>query len=111
TASFAEAMRIGTEVYHSLKGVLKERGLSTAVGDEGGFAPDLATSEEAIEAILEAAERVGHRERVAIALDPASTEFFADGVYRFEGREADGVAMADFYAGLAERYPLVSVED
>ena len=69
------------------------------------------SSEEAIEAILEAAERAGHRERVAIALDPASTEFFADGVYRFEGREADGAAMADFYAGLAERYPLVSIED
>src|SRR6185437_2774355 len=92
-------------------GVLHERGLSTAVGDEGGFAPDLGSSEEAIEAILEAAERAGHRERVAIALDPASTEFFADGVYRFEGREADGAAMADFYAGLADRYPLVSVED
>jgi enolase len=110
-ASFAEAMRIGTEVYHSLKKVLHERGLSTAVGDEGGFAPDLGSSEEAIEAILEAAERADHRERVAIALDPASTEFFADGVYRFENREADGAAMADFYTGLADRYPLVSVED
>jgi enolase len=109
--TFAEAMRIGTETYHALKGVLHERGLSTAVGDEGGFAPDLGSSEEAIDAILEAAERAGHRERVAIALDPASTEFFADGVYRFEGREADGAAMADFYAGLADRYPLVSVED
>src|SRR4029079_4744795 len=111
TASFAEAMRIGTEVYHSLKGVLHERGLSTGVGDEGGFAPDLASSEEAIEAILEAAERAGHRDRVAIALDPASTEFYADGVYRFEGREADGAAMSDFYASLAERFPLVSIED
>ncbi len=109
--TFADAMRIGTETYHALKGVLHERGLSTAVGDEGGFAPDLGSSEEAIDAILEAAERAGHRERVAIALDPASTEFFADGVYRFEGREADGAAMADFYAGLADRYPLVSVED
>ncbi|HZO61605.1 MAG TPA: phosphopyruvate hydratase [Gaiellaceae bacterium] len=109
--SFAEAMRIGTETYHALKGVLHERGLSTAVGDEGGFAPDLGSSEEAIDAILEAAERAGHRERVAIALDPASTEFYADGVYRFEGREADGPAMADFYAGLADRYPLVSIED
>ena len=109
--TFAEAMRIGTETYHALKGVLHERGLSTAVGDEGGFAPDLGSSEEAIDAILEAAGRAGHRERVAIALDPASTEFFADGVYRFEGREADGAAMADFYAGLADRYPLVSVED
>jgi enolase 1/2/3 len=110
-SSFIEAMRIGTEVYHSLKKVLHERGLSTAVGDEGGFAPDLASSEEAIEAILEAAERAGHRERVAIALDPASTEFFSDGRYRFENREADGAAMADFYAGLVDRYPIVSIED
>jgi len=110
-SSFTEAMRIGTETYHSLKAVLHERGLSTAVGDEGGFAPDLASSEEAIEAILEAAERAGHRENVAIALDPASTEFFTDGVYRFEGREADGAAMADFYAELCDRYPVVSIED
>jgi enolase len=109
--SFTDAMRIGTETYHALKGVLHERGLSTAVGDEGGFAPDLGSSEEAIEAILVAADRAGHRERVAIALDPASTEFFTDGVYRFEGREADGAAMADFYAGLADRFPLVSIED
>jgi enolase len=110
-SSFAEAMQVGVEVYHSLKKVLHERGLSTAVGDEGGFAPDLASSEEAIEAILEAAERAGHRERVAIALDPASTEFFADGVYRFENRDADGAAIAEFYAGLADRYPVVSIED
>jgi enolase len=110
-ASFAEALRIGTEVFHSLKAVLHERGLSTAVGDEGGFAPNLGTSEEAIGAIIEAAERVGHRDAVAIALDPASTEFYADGVYRFEGREVDGGGMADFYAGLAAEYPLVSVED
>ena len=109
--SFTEAMRIGTEVYHSLKKLLHDRGLSTAVGDEGGFAPDLASSSEAIEAILEAAERAGHRDNVAIALDPAATEFFADGTYRFEGREERGAGMADFYAGLAERYPLVSVED
>ncbi|HEY8774317.1 MAG TPA: phosphopyruvate hydratase [Gaiellaceae bacterium] len=109
--SFAEALRIGAETFHALRGVLHERGLATGVGDEGGFAPDLASSEDAIEAILEAAGRAGHRERVAIALDPASTEFFRDGLYRFEGREADGAAMADFYAGLAERYPLVSIED
>ena len=109
--SFAEAMRIGTETFHALKAVLHDRGLATGVGDEGGFAPDLGSSEEAIEAILEAAERAGHRERVAIALDPAATELFADGVYRFEGREADGAAMSDFYSGLAERYPLVSIED
>ena len=109
--SFAEALRIGAETFHSLKAVLHERGLATAVGDEGGFAPDLGSSEEAIEAILEAAERVGHRDNVAIALDPASTEFFRDGAYRFEGREVDGPGMADFYAGLAERFPVVSVED
>jgi len=109
--SFAEALQIGAETFHSLKSVLHERGLATAVGDEGGFAPDLRSSEEAIGAILEAAERVGHRERVAIALDPAATEFFRDGSYRFEGSESDGAAMADFYASLADRFPLVSVED
>jgi enolase len=81
------------------------------VGDEGGFAPDLPSSEAAIGAILEAAERAGHRERVAIALDPASTEFYRDGVYRFEGREASGGEMTEFYASLADEFPLVSVED
>jgi enolase len=110
-SSFSEALRIGTEVFHSLKKVLHERGLATAVGDEGGFAPDLGSSEEAIEAILEAAERVGHREQVAIALDPASTEFFSDGAYRFEGKALDAAGMTDFYASLAERFPVVSVED
>jgi enolase len=109
--TFAEGLRVGAEVFHSLKAVLHERGLSTAVGDEGGFAPDLGSSEEAIELILEAAERVGHRDAVAIALDPASSEFFRDGAYRFEGREADGGGMADFYAGLEERFPVVSIED
>ncbi len=109
--SFAEALRIGAEVYHALKKVLKEQGLATAVGDEGGFAPDLATSEDAIRAILEAAERAGHGDRVAIALDPASSEFFSDGVYRFEGREATPAEMADFYAGLVDRFPIVSLED
>ena len=109
--TFAEALRIGPETFHALKDVLHERGFSTAVGDEGGFAPDLGSSDEAIDAILEAAERAGHRENVAIALDPAASEFFEDGTYRFEGREADGAAMSDFYAELLERYPLVSIED
>jgi enolase len=109
--SFAEALRIGAETYHALKQVLSEQGLATAVGDEGGFAPDLPSSEAAIGAILEAAERAGHRDRVAIALDPASSEFYADGVYRFEGREASGAEMADFYAGLADEFPIVSLED
>src|SRR6266542_2531902 len=110
-ATFGDALRIGSETFHALKAVLHERGLSTAVGDEGGFAPDLASTQEAIEAILEAAERAGHRENVAIALDPAASEFFSQGVYRFEGREADASAMSDFYAGLIEEYPVVSVED
>jgi enolase len=109
--TFAEGLRIGAEVFHALRAVLHERGLATGVGDEGGFAPDLSSTDEAIEAILEAAERAGHRDRVAIALDPASTEFFADGVYRFEGREADGEGMVEFYSSLVERYPVVSVED
>jgi len=109
--SFSEALRIAAETYHELKKLLGERGLSTAVGDEGGFAPDLESSEVAIEAILGAAERAGHRDRVAIALDPASSEFFSDGRYRFEGRELAPDEMAAFYAGLADRFPLVSLED
>jgi enolase len=109
--TFAEALRVGAEVFHALKGVLHERGLATGVGDEGGFAPDLATTEEAIEAVLEAAERTGHRERVAIALDPAASEFYRDGGYHLEGRILDADAMIDFYGGLADRFPLVSVED
>jgi enolase len=109
--TFSEALRIGAEVYHSLKRVLTERGLSTAVGDEGGFAPDLASSEAAIELILEAAERAGHRERVAIALDPATSEIFSDGVYRFEGREKTSAELPEFWAELLDRYPIVSIED
>src|SRR6185437_13489528 len=81
--TFAEGLRVGTEVYHSLKKVLTERGLSTGVGDEGGFAPDLESSEAAIDLILEAAERAGHRDAIAIALDPATSEVFEDGRYRF----------------------------
>ncbi len=109
--SFSEALRIGAETYHALQKVLSGRGLATAVGDEGGFAPDLPSSEAAIAAILEAADRAGHRDRVAIALDPASSEFYADGVYRFEGRTAAGGELVDFYAGLADEFPIVSLED
>jgi enolase len=109
--SFAEGLRVGAEVYHALKALLHERGLSTAVGDEGGFAPDLDSSEAAIEAILEAADRAGHAERVAIALDPATSEVFDDGVYRFEGRTETGESMPGFWAGIVERYPVVSIED
>jgi enolase len=111
--SFSEGLRIGAETFHHLKAVLHERGLATGVGDEGGFAPDLESTEAAIEAILEAAERAGHRERVGIALDPAASEFFREGLYRLpgEGRELDPAAMIDFYADLAARYPLLSIED
>ena len=111
--TFSEALRLGAEVYHHLKAVLHERGLSTGVGDEGGFAPDLESTEAAIEVILEAAERAGHRERIALALDPAASEVFRDGVYTLEGegRTLDPTAMIDFYADLAERFPLVSIED
>jgi enolase len=109
--TFSEALRVGAEVFQALKALLHERGFATAVGDEGGFAPDLASSEEAIEAVLEAAERAGHRERVAIALDPAATELYEDGRYRFEGREEIGDGMVQYVARLAERYPIASVED
>src|SRR3954462_9157122 len=109
--TFSEGLRIGTEVYHALKKVLSDRGLATGIGDEGGFAPDLESSEAAIEAILEAAERAGLRDRVAIALDPATSEVFAEGVYRFERREKTSAEMPGFWAELVDRYPIVSIED
>src|SRR5713101_2095867 len=101
--SFAEGLRIGAETFHSLKDVLHE----------GGFAPELDSSEAAIEAVLEAAERAGHRDRVAIALDPASTEFYRDGAYHLErqGQVMSSDELIDLYAGLADRYPVVSLED
>ena len=111
--SFAEALRIGVETFQSLKDLLHERGLATSVGDEGGFAPELESSEAAVEAVFEAAERVGHRERVAIALDPASTELYRDGGYHLdrEGRIMSADELVDLYASLADRYPIVSIED
>ena len=109
--SFAEALEIGAETFHALRDLLHERGLATAVGDEGGFAPDLGSSEEAIDVVLEAAERAGHRDRVALALDPAATELWQDGRYRFEGREADPDEMVDYWASLTDTYPIVSIED
>jgi enolase len=109
--TFAEALRIGSETFHALGGLLHERGFSTGVGDEGGFAPDLGSSEEAIEALLAAAERAGHRERIAVALDPAATELYSDGRYVFEGRDEDGAGMVGYLEGLCDRYPIVSIED
>ena len=108
---FADGLRIGVEIFHALKGLLHERGLGTAVGDEGGFAPDLGSSEEAIEAVLEAADRAGHAERVAIALDPAATELWTGGAYEFESRTLDPEQMVAYWEELSARFPIVSIED
>ena len=114
-ASFGEALRWGTECYHSLKGVLAARGLSTAVGDEGGFAPDLPNNEEAVKVLLEAIEAAGRTpgDEIAIALDPATSELFQGGRYVLEGegRELTPLELADYWVDLCDRYPIVSIED
>jgi enolase len=111
--TFSEALRIGVETFHHLKALLAERNLSTAVGDEGGFAPDFGSVAEAIETILEAAERAGHRDRVAVALDVAASELRENGVYQLSraGGTLDTAGLIDLYADLADRFPLVSIED
>lgn len=111
--SFSEGLRWGVEVYHALKALLKERGLTTALGDEGGFAPDLPTNAAALDLIVEAITRAGFTPGtdIALALDVASTEFFADGVYTFEGKERTAAEMSAYYADLMASYPLVSIED
>ncbi len=113
--SFEEALRIGAEVYHGLKGVLKAKGLSTAVGDEGGFAPDLGSNEEAIQVIMEAIDAAGYEPGadVRIALDPAASSFFEGGKYVLagEGRSLTSAEMVDYYAELVAKYPIVSIED
>ena len=114
-ASFGEALRWGTETYHVLKKILHDRGLATAVGDEGGFAPDLASNEEAITLLMEAIETAGFTPGtdIALALDPASTEFFVDGNYVLsgEGRSLSPAEMVGFWEDLVTRYPIVSIED
>jgi len=114
-ASFSEALRWGTETYHVLKTILHDRGLSTAVGDEGGFAPDLASNEEAITLLMEAIEKAGFTpgSDISLALDPASTEFFVDGNYVLsgEGRTLSPAEMVGFWEDLVARYPIVSIED
>jgi enolase len=114
-ASFSEALRWGAETYHALKALLHERGLSTAVGDEGGFAPDLASNEDAVRVLVEAIERAGRSpgEDIAIALDPASSELYRDGRYHLEGegRELSSEDMVAYWVALCDRYPIVSVED
>jgi enolase 1/2/3 len=109
--TFSEGLRIAVEVFHTLKKLLEEQGMSTAVGDEGGFAPNFPHSEDAIEHVLEAIERAGHADRVRIALDPAMSELYADGTYTFEGREETSAKLPDYWAGLVERFPIVSIED
>jgi enolase len=114
-ASFAESLRIGTEVFHALKRTLHERGLSTAVGDEGGFAPDLGSNEEALEMLVAGVRAAGYTpgEQVAIALDPATSELYSDGSYELvhEGRTLSAGELADYWTDLAGRYPIVSIED
>ena len=114
-ASFEEALRICAEVYHCLKAVLKAKGLSTAVGDEGGFAPDLASNEAAIQVIMEAIDAAGYEpgNDVFIALDPAASSFYVDGRYVLasEGRSLSSAEMVDYYAALVEKYPIISIED
>lgn len=113
--SFAEALRMGVEVYHSLKKVLGDKGLATAVGDEGGFAPNLPSNEAAIEVILEAIQAAGFKpgQDIYLGLDVAATELFEDGKYHLQGNQKvlTSEEMIDFYAGLVERYPVLSIED
>jgi enolase len=114
--TFAEALRMGAETFHALKAVLKEKGHSTGVGDEGGFAPRLASNQEAVELILVAIERAGYRagRQIALALDPAASEFFDAGEYVFrksDGSRRSSASMVDFYGDWVSRYPIVSIED
>ncbi len=113
--SFSVALRAGAEIFHSLKKVLSGRGLATSVGDEGGFAPDLESNEAALKAIIEAIESAGYKpgSQILIAMDPASTEFYRDGAYHLagEGKVLSPAEMVDYYVGLVDRYPIISIED
>jgi enolase len=115
-SNFSEALRMGTEIFHNLKKILKDKGLSTAVGDEGGFAPDLKSNEEAIEVILQAIEKAGYKagRDVFIALDPAASSFYENGKYILEAektKEKTAADMVDFYANWVSKYPIISIED
>jgi enolase len=111
--SFLEAMRWGTEIYHTLKKLLQSKGLATGVGDEGGFAPNLASNEDALKLISEAVSNAGYElgSQVALALDVAATEFYTDGLYHLDGGTKNASEMVAYYKDLAERYPLISIED
>ena len=112
-STFSEGLRWGVEVYHNLKSVLKEKGLSTGLGDEGGFAPNLPSNRAALELIIEAITRAGYTpgEDIALALDVASSEFFENGTYQFEGKSVTAQEMSDYYAQLVADFPMVSIED
>jgi len=115
--SFKEALRWGAEIYHSLKAVLKSKGLATGVGDEGGFAPNLPTNEDALKVIMEAIEKAGYKpgEQIKLALDVAANELFDEKTGKYslasEGREFTAAELVDYYAGLVEKYPIISIED
>lgn len=113
--NFSEALRWGTEIFHELKGVLKSKGMNTNVGDEGGFAPNLGSNEEAIESVLKAIEKAGYKpgEDIWIALDAASTEFYKDGTYTFEstGDKRSSSELVDYWKTWVEKYPIISIED
>ena len=114
--TFGEALRMGTEIFHNLKTVLQDRNYNTAVGDEGGFAPDLRSNEEALQVLIEGIERAKYipGDEVLLALDPASSEFYKDGVYRLEAEatpDKSSEEMVDFYANLVDKYPIISIED
>ena len=112
-ATFAEALRWGAEVYHALKSVIKQRGLSTGIGDEGGFAPDLEHNRAALDLIVEAIGKAGFTpgQDVALAIDAAASEFYADGAYNFEGKPRTSTEMTAIYADWLDAYPIVSLED
>jgi enolase len=111
--SFSKALRAGTEVFHNLKAILKKEGMTTAVGDEGGFAPRLGSNEDALKRIIQAIEAAGYRpgEDVALGLDCAASEFFADGKYTFDKKTVSAAELADIYVSLSAKYPIVSIED
>ena len=114
-STYHEALRAGAEIYHTLKNTLKEKGLSTAVGDEGGFAPNLQNNEEPLKLLLEAIEKAGYKpgEQIFLAMDPAASSFYVDGKYRLasEGRELNSEEMIDLFENLVEKYPIISIED
>ena len=111
--TFREGLRWGAETYHALKSILKEQGLSTGLGDEGGFAPDLANNRLALDLLVQAIEKAGFKpgSDIALGLDVAASEFFENGVYRFEGQDRSSADMTDYFADLVDSYPLVSIED